>query len=559
MNEAELEAHLRTRYPKENGACEWKELKRLKHAVTGDKGKDIASYVSAIANMEGGHLILGVEDGTLCIVGIQDFHDYTADNICPRLAGFCAHLNSENCWAESYTTDDTRKTVWVLNIPRHQPRLPVYAHGKPWQRLNDRLVEMRPERLAAILSEPVELADWSAEIVGAATIADLAPPALEKAREKFAERNASKPWHADISTWNWLTLLDKAKLTANGRITRACLLLLGEANAAAHHLSPHPAQIMWKLDTDEQDYDRFGPPFILTTTELLRRVRNVRQKLFPTNQLLPVEIQKYETRSILEGMHNCIAHQDYERQERILVIEKADRLIFENAGSFFDGKAEDYFKGTRTARRYRNAWLAHAMAEINMIDTAGYGIHEMTKSQRSRYLPLPDYRQSTATHTVLEVLGRPIDEKYSQLLLERHDLDIDTVILLDRVQKQLPIADTAASRLRKEGLIEGRKPHLRVARSIDEPAVAGTSYARPRFEKERLEKLVIAHLGKAGGATRQEIDNLIAPFLPADLTDRQKNDRVKNLLSDMRRRGRIEPDKRGGRGAVWRALGDASI
>jgi ATP-dependent DNA helicase RecG len=70
MTENELIDLLRQHYPFENEACEWKECKNLRHSVSGSKGDDIISYISAIANMEGGHLIIGVQDKTLEIVGI---------------------------------------------------------------------------------------------------------------------------------------------------------------------------------------------------------------------------------------------------------------------------------------------------------------------------------------------------------------------------------------------------------------------------------------------------------------------------------------------------------
>lgn len=371
------------------------------------------------------------------------------------------------------------------------------------------------------------------------------------ARDKFKERTRNKPWQAEIDGWDWPTFLDKAKLTANGGITRACLLLLGK-QTAAHHLSPHPAQITWKLDAEDQDYEHFGPPFMLATTAVLHRIRNTRQKLFPTNQLLPVEILKYDTRSILEAMHNCIAHQDYERQERILVTEKSDRLIFESAGSFFEGKAEDYFKGTLTPKRYRNPWLAHAMVEVNMIDTLGYGIHEMTKSQLNRYLPLPDYRGSSSTNVVLEVLGRPIDERYSQLLLQRGDLDIDTVILLDRVQKNLPITDAAVARLRRDGLIEGRRPNIHVAASVAEATGTEATYARSKgMGKARMKQAVQDYLDRFTTATRTKLEDLLIPMMPASLSDRQKRNRVKNLLSEMSGKDQEIVSNGKGPGAVW--------
>ena len=59
----------------------------------------------------------------------------------------------------------------------------------------------------------------------------------------------------------------------------------------------------------------------------------------------------------IEAMHNCIAHQDYSLHSRIIVTEKIDKLIFSNAGSFFEGNPDDYSAGEKTPERYRNTWL----------------------------------------------------------------------------------------------------------------------------------------------------------------------------------------------------------
>lgn len=65
----ELQQYLIREFPQENTRCEWKEMKNLKNAFAGDEKNDVISYVSAIANMEGGHLVIGVQDKTLAIVG----------------------------------------------------------------------------------------------------------------------------------------------------------------------------------------------------------------------------------------------------------------------------------------------------------------------------------------------------------------------------------------------------------------------------------------------------------------------------------------------------------
>lgn len=534
MNEKELREYLLSLYPIENESCEWKEFKNLTHSVSGDKGNDIISYVSALANMDGGELIIGVRDKTLDIVGIENFHTYTTENIRLRILGKCPNLDSEGFTVESIITTDTSKTIWVFHVPSHKVRLPVYAHDKAWQRIDDSLVELRPERLATILAEPIELLDWSAHIVPDASLDDLDPAALALAREKFREKNQTTSFANEIPYWDMRTFLDKAKITIQGNITRSALILLGKPESV-HFLSPAMTQITWKLEGEERAYEHFEPPFLLATTSVLHRIRNIKYKIFPDSQLLATEVNKYDTRVILEALHNCIAHQDYTHCSRIVVTEKVDRLIFENAGGFFDGKPEDYFIGERTPQRYRNHWLAQGMVNLNMIDTVGHGIHAMIMAQRQRYFPLPDYSKSEPRKVVLEIFGHVIDENYTRLLLERQDLPLSQVILLDRIQKRQTIKDDAANMLRKAGLIEGRKPGFFVSARIAAATNTRPIYTRNRgIEKARLKEFVLQHIREFGPTPRTQFEELLFSMLPAVLSNEKKRHKVKNLLTEMR-------------------------
>jgi len=534
MNERDLQQHLQRLYPIENEGCEWKEFKRLRHAVSGNKGADIISYLSALANMDGGHLVIGVKDKSLKIVGIQDFHDYTPENIQQRILGKCTNLDSEKFSIDTFTTDDSGKIVWIFNVPTHLPRLPVYAHDKAWQRIGDSLVPLRPERLESILAESIKKVDWTAGIIADACLEDLDPTAINKAREKYIEKNRQSSFAAEITGWDDLTFLNKAKITIKGKITRTALLLLGRSEAS-HFLLPNPAQITWKLAAEESAYDHFSPPFLLSTTEVLRCIRNLKYKIFPDNFLLAAEVSKYDTRVILEALHNCIAHQDYTANARIIVTEKVNRLIFENAGNFYDGKPEDYFIGDRTPQQYRNPWLAQAMVNLNMIDTVGHGIHSMILAQRSRFFPLPDYANSLPDKVVLEIFGHLIDENYTKLLLEHREMPLSTVILLDRVQKKQPITDTATAMLRRQGLIEGRKPHYFVSAKIAAATDSGASYTRSKgLEKQKLKEFILQHLSEFGPTPRVRIEELLFEMLPVDLTEKKKRNKVKNLLTEMR-------------------------
>lgn len=129
MLEQELQQYLLSKYPRENEGCEWKEFKNLKNDFSGKEKDDVISYVSALANMEGGDLVIGVVDKTLEIVG-TDTYNYDVQKARLRMINLCANLPSEGLAIEEFITDDTHKTVWVIHVPKHMKRLPVYAHSK---------------------------------------------------------------------------------------------------------------------------------------------------------------------------------------------------------------------------------------------------------------------------------------------------------------------------------------------------------------------------------------------------------------------------------------------
>ncbi len=77
----------------------------------------------------------------------------------------CVNLSTEGLDIEEFITDDADKKIWIIHISKHCLKLPVYAHNKAWQRIEDSLVELTQERLNAILEENSPTFDYSAEIV----------------------------------------------------------------------------------------------------------------------------------------------------------------------------------------------------------------------------------------------------------------------------------------------------------------------------------------------------------------------------------------------------------
>ena len=184
--------------------------------------------------------------------------------------------------------------------------------------------------------------------------------------------------------------------------------------------------------------------------------------------------------------------------------------------------------------------LANAMSALNMIDTMGYGIHTIYAGQASRYFPLPDYDLSEPGVVKLTIHGSVVDEAYTQLLMKRTDLPLADVLALDRVQKKLSVPAETATRLKRAGLIEGRKPHYRVSATVAAATDSKAAYIRARAQDDAfLGQLVTNYLHQFGQATRKDINDLLIDRLGNGQSDAQKLKKVSNLLSKLRKQGLI--------------------
>ena len=526
-----------TAFPAET---EWIEFKLGKGSITDEQ---IGEYISAmsngatVANKPFGYLVWGVEDKTHAVKGTNFTFTRAKHGGNQELELFLRLNLSPKISFEIFEFDYQDKHIVLLRIPSAKGE-PINFQKKPYIRIGSNKTDLRnfPELMRVIYNSQE---DWSAKIISNATLADLDTDAIAVARTKYKELNTNKDFYNQIDRWDNAQFLDKAKITINGKITHTAILLLGKAEST-HYLLPSVAELTWKLDMEEKSYEHFSTPFILTTTKLMQRIRNIKYKFFPDNELLATTVDKYDTRGILEALHNCIAHQDYGLNSRILVTEQIDKLVFTNAGNFYEGKPEDYSYGDKTPAKYRNLWLATAMVNLGMIDRLGYGIHSLCVSQMKRFFPLPDYDLSQPNNVMLKIYGQSIDENYSKTLIQRSNLTLPEVILLDRVQKHLEITDLAASELRKSKLIEGRKPNYFVGAKVSQAMGQKATYTKNKgLNKQYYLDIILESIKQHQYLTRKDIDELLWEKLPDIYNDNQKKIKVKNLISELRLNGKI--------------------
>lgn len=496
MQESELQQYLLRNYPQENARCEWKEFKNLKNSFCGDEKNDIISYVSAIANMGGGHLVIGVHDSSLEIVG-TDTYNYDRQKAILRLTERCINLSTEGLDIEEFVTDDTNKKVWVVHIPKHRPKLPVYAHNKAWQRIEDSLVELTTERMNVILDEPIfGETDWSAQIVPDATIDDLDEVAIAKARKMFKKVHSRIP-ESEVNAWDIQTFLGKCGLTVD---------------------------------------------------EILSKIENLTLREMPGGTLFPDTMKQYDDYTIREALHNCIAHQDYTMQQRVNFVENPGYLYYSNAGTFIPGTLENALRNEESQTYFRNECLCKAMVDFNMIDTVSRGIKKMFNEQWRRHFPMPDYEIDAAKKkVVVRIYGNEINKRYTDLLKTDNTLSLWDCISLDAVQKGRFIHEDVAKDLLNRGLIEGDAPNYTISLGVAKATRQLQGYTKQKgLDKDKIKQMVLQYLKNAGsdGAKRDGIYEYIKDVMPSNKTEEQKLRSLGDLLKVMKAEELIRTDGR---------------
>lgn len=532
MNTADLTALL-DRLRAEPRETEWLEFKANRYDA-----QALGEYLSALANSAcllgkpRGYLVFGIEDGTHAVVGTrfdpqaevgqgnQPLPLWLALGLKPKL-GFEMHV----CQYQG-------ERVVVFEVHPAFDR-PVEFYGKAFVRNGSSKTALAgyPEKERAIWMRRV---DWSAQVCEQATLADLDPKAIAEARRQYAEKNKTKPEKlAELTQWDDATFLNKAKLTVRGAITNAALLLLGREEASSL-LAPAVARVSWILKNErneELDYEHFGPPMLLNVDKVLARIRNLTVRELPDGTLFPVELTQYDPWVIREALHNCIAHQDYGLRGRIQVVETPQALLLTNVGGFLPGRVETVIEQDAPLEVYRNPYLAEAMVSLNMIDTQGGGIKRMFQVQRRRFFPLPDYDLSQPERVMVTLRGRILDVRYTRLLMAQGELDLATIMLLDKVQKGVRIEPEDAKRLKAAKLVEGRYPNLLVAGSVSTATGDKARHIRNRgFDNRYYRDLIVDLVREHQPVSREDIDKLLLDKLPDILTAEQKVNRVHNLL-----------------------------
>ena len=516
------------------------EFKRAKNDFDIDL---LGKYFSALGNeanlknKQYSWIIFGVDDKTHDLIDTNFLHDNNFNKIKKQIAD---NTTDNITFIEIYQIYKDDKRVIMFQVPAASG-VPINWKGFAYGRAGESLMPLASNKIEQI--KATANYDWSRQIIYEATIDNIDKEAIKLAREQFKKKYEGKEIANEIDNISDIDFLNKVKLTLNGKITMACMLLLGK-NEDDYLMNGYNPKMTWKLydEINVIDYEHFGIPFIVNVEKLKSKIRNLRYRyMVNENTLFPNEVDQYDNYILRELINNCIVHQDYRLHGNINVMEYKDKLIITNEGNFIPETVENVLKDGFSSPYYKNQFLANAMVNLNMIDTVGSGIRRVYDIQKRKFFPMPDYDLSVDNRVKVTLYGKIIDEKYSKILFEKTNLDIEKVMLLDRVQKGYEITKEQSDYLRKDNLIEGRYPNIYISSDIAKITNKKDEYIDNKgLDNSYYKDYIITYIENFEKANRDDINKLIYPKLPVNMTEKNKNNRVRYLLTMLKKENRIE-------------------
>lgn len=442
--------------------------------------------------------------------------------------------------------------VLMFKIPAAATGIPTDWKTNYYERSGESLVPLKQYKIDAIRSQ--ERRDWSKRVMEQAGIEHLDKDAVALAREKYKEKMNQEHISEEVDAMSDVQLLTKLKLMINDKITHAGMLLLG--NSDYDYMFQSAPSIMWRLygaDNMDRDYAIFKIPFINVVDKVFAKVRNLTYRYMPNQMtLFPMETEQYDSWLMRELLNNCIAHTNYQLGGRIYVNEFEDKLKFTNPGDFIPQKIEKVLEASYSPPFYRNQLLAESMTALHMIDTATLGIRRAYNIQKAKYFPMPDYNVSSGTQVEVTIYGKTLNDSYMHILYDHQDLDLQTVFLLDRIQKGLPVEKEDADRLRAQKLVEGRLTSLYLSASAAKSIDESTTYIKNKgFDDKYYKDLIVEYLKQYKKAKKKDIRELLWDKLPDVLSDTKKENKIHNLLASLKKQGIIGKDSENRQKSNW--------
>ena len=505
-----------------------------------DRGDGLSDHalqeaVVCLANHEGGHLLVGVEDNGR-ITGLHRKHaDSSPSALASALRNFLMGSMPPDIHCDFVST--TEGLVAVIQVARS--KAPVSTNrGVTLRRgtgpdSKPQCLPIGPDEIVSLRATR-GLYDHSARPLPELTLDDLSRAELDRIRGFIRAQPQATKSLAELDDRDLAVAL-KLVVRVDGRLvpTILGLLLAGNQEVLEEHVPSHSVALQ-DLDPGRnvtandfyrepllRVWERFDGFFTARNTE--------REVNFGLN-LQRTAIPRYPQRAVREAFANALVHRDYTLLGAVHFQFK-DRngdLEISSPGGLVDGVTERTILTSGSIPR--NEHLAEAFRHLGLVERSGRGVPRIFEDVLMLGRPAPTYR-ATVRKVTVTIPGGEADARFVEMVIRAQDqhqrMDWAHLLVLQHLSrvKELSVHDAAEllegdeSRTRRVledmvdwGLLErrGRNRHTyhmsaEVYRELDKKS----EYVhRKGMDDFRQEQLVVQFLSTNGQITRVEVEQL---------------------------------------------------
>lgn len=477
-----------------------------------DRRKCILGYVVALANANGGYLVLGMEDAFP--------HKVVGTSQCENALG---KLENEIYKAlqipvDAYELfDEQNNRVVVVEIPRHPVGKALRFEDVPLWRSGEELIPMPDKVLFSILQETDP--DYSQAICEGVTIDDLDKEAIDILKEKYA-RKQNNPTFTSLSDRQALSDL---KLIEGNKVTNAAVLLVGKAEIIQQNFPQAKVQHEFRTTEGQERFDKrlsFVAPFYILIDQLWKAV-NDRNGSVPVQEgAYMFDIPFFNEEVIREVINNAFAHRDYRLASEIVIKQYPTKLSVISPGGFPIGVTlENILTVSSTPR---NRLLADVLAATGIVERSGQGMDVIFRLTLSEGKQTPDYSK-TNDYQVTAILSATVKDpgfalfikSIQQELPENQKLSVFDVLTFCAIREgKQPKDKEIAKRLYSMGYLEkrGKTSAIRyiLPRRYYELTGNQSEYSElTDWDDEQIWSVLFRYLKKYGTAKKTDIAKLI--------------------------------------------------
>jgi len=338
---------------------------------------DYLKWVCGFANAQGGTIYIGKDDNGQ-IVHVPDFKSLM-EIIPQKIKDQLGIMIEVNLHQEA--------SNYFIEIITPPYSIPISLRGRYYYRTGSTKMELTGTNLTEFLLKKSGKT-WDDVIEPGATVSDIDDASVNK----FISDAAKSGRLPDISELTLADLLEKMRLTDNGQLKRAAIILFAKDPGRFY---PNIVVKLGRFGKDDADL-KFQESIEGNLIKLLGEVTEVLNRKFFTKPidfegLQRVEKDEYPVAAIREMLLNALVHRSY-MGSMVQIRIYDDKLSIWNEGGLPEGLSLEALKRLHPSRP-RNPVIADICFKGGYIDSWGRGTIKIIEACREANLPEPEMQE----------------------------------------------------------------------------------------------------------------------------------------------------------------------